>query len=245
MLNFPILVGNTNQTVFFQKPAGWLTSKHPWYPSHPDIISWIKKDSKSSFQSEHMSSVYHLDPEITGLAFIVKNSSLKNYYRNLYGSEKLRFVFQFLVKDPPSSKKLSCDLPLLRREQNRIVKVSRASGKKCQTDFFEIENLGSFALWEAQTTYFRLQQIRIHAVEVGLNIVNDSFSGNSKLLCLSELKAKYKLKGYNNTVSPIYDNISLHLKSVEFINTMKNVQVQECSFPKKWWVLYKQIKKYG
>ena len=245
MLISPKYIGESDEVVFFEKPSGWLLVEHPWYPNHPDIKSWLERNSKFTFRLASIKSVYHLDPEITGLAFLVKNSPSISYYRNLYGSKKFRFAFRFLVKHPPNFKKLTCDLPLQQKELSRSVRVSHAKGKKCQTDFFEIEHLGGFALWEAQTTYLRLQQIRIHAMEVGLKIVNDTLYGDSKLLYLSDLKSKYQPKGSHEKESPIYDNLSLHLKKVEFKNSLNNVHIQQCPFPKKWEVLYKQIKKYG
>lgn len=245
LIGVPVCIKESDNVLWFNKPSGWLITKHPWFQSLPDIRSWAIEKSEIASRSSFLGSAYHLDPEITGLSLLVKDSKLRRCYRNIYGSQEFQFFFRFLVKHPPASKKLICDLPLLHKESNNLVKVSHAGGKKTQTVFCEIEQLGNFGLWEARTTYLRLKQIRIHAMEVGLNIVNDIVYGDSKLLYLSDLKLKYQLKKSDRMEFPIYENLSIHLKKVEFRTPLNDIRVQECPFPKKWEVLYKQIRKYG
>ena len=58
--------------------------------------------------------------------------------------------------------------------------VSRRSGKKSSTSFTRINAHGKASLWEAITNLPRLDQVRLHAAEVGIPVFGDNLYGLSK-----------------------------------------------------------------
>ena len=66
-----------------------------------------------------------------------------------------------------------CGLPIAVHNEKPCMIVSHKSGKFANTSFDPIQQHGKYQLWQASTTYHRIHQVRIHALESGLNIIGD------------------------------------------------------------------------
>lgn len=207
-----------NGVLALEKPGGVLIDAHPWYPEVPSIVSGLRKQiiegKLGEYNLENLYSVYMLEPEVTGLALIATSKESSNHLRNELGSGKFIFRFSFLCKNPLKITSSECDLPLAKHYTEDRVLVSNKTGKKCRTSFKLKSTHGAYQLWEAQTDFVRMHQIRVHAMESGLNIVGDPLYGESALLAASVLKGEPQAK--SNNKRPFYETLLLHLDSVEW-----------------------------
>lgn len=195
---------------------------------------------KYAFQSAY--GIYGLDPEVTGVALIASNREACVRMRNLYGSSRLTFKFLFLAKQRGlrEENEIVCELPLLYKKGEGRLVVSHKMGKKSKTVFRLKARLGPYGLWEAVTYYYRLHQVRVHALESGLSIVGDRLYGGAKSIFLSNLKRAYKPKGVEK---PLYKDIMLHLASVAWVEEGRSgVQEVVCPLLKKQKVVIKRLK---
>lgn len=146
-------------------------------------------------------SVFHLEPECSGVALFAVNREGLEYWRNAYGSRHLQFRFLLICERSEAlPESIGCDLPIAQHRDGSRMLVSHKSGKKTSTQFrrLAIGGQGSDGrnpaldkeLWEATTDYLRPHQIRLHAHEVGLKICGESFYDQVPPFYLSELKGQ-------------------------------------------------------
>lgn len=223
---------STEGILALEKPKGIITDAHPWYPNSPSLVHALNQQYKlypQSFQYpfEKAFSIYFLEPEITGIALLATNKNTAAYLRNEFGSEHLLFKFLLLAKSKlPSEqeKTLECDLPLAKHFDQNIMIVSNKSGKKTKTKFKWLSDQpNGYQLWEAQTHYLRMHQIRIHAMECGLQILGEkeyTYSNSPKSLAF-----KTKLKNTEMPNNPIND-LYLHLSTLIYKVDNKEVVVE-------------------
>ena len=109
--------------------------------------------------------------------------------------------------------------------------------------FRRVESFGSVSQWEAETSYSRIHQIRIHAAESDLGILGDRLYKSVPFVYLSDLKRKFRRRG--RPERPIYDHIALHLKRVELAFPDQVPIRIEASPPKGYSVLINRLRQYS
>lgn len=237
-----ILYSN-NDVLALDKPEGILIDAYPWYPDVGSIVLGLRQQmAQGLLEKCHLEStyaVYALEPEVTGVALIASNKHSSSYLRNEFGSGKLLFRFIFLTKSGLDTSFVECDLPIAKHyTENRAV-ISNRTGKKCKTWFRLVEAQGEYQVWEAQTTYLRMHQIRIHAMESGIAIVGDHLYGEMEQddsFCSNRSSTEYSVIDL-----PLSEGICLHLSSVEWGDEDKKICIHS-PLPKKMKRLFEKLK---
>jgi len=183
------------------KPIDVLVTQDNWYPNLPTLVAAIayqagqdKPELKSlGVDREGLWAVTDLDPEVAGPVVFCRSREKADALRNDLGSHQFRFTYLLVTDKQPADASLFCDLPLARHVRQKRMLVSHTSGKRCETHFHQVGTISRrFSLWQAETSYNRLHQVRLHAFEVGLRVVGDMLYSQSPLPFLSRIKKDFR-----------------------------------------------------
>lgn len=151
-------------------------------------------------------AIYH--PECGGPVVFALGRQACARLREEYGSFRWEFRFLLLVRQAPPESRLACDLPVaLHRSEPRSL-VSHRSGKKASTVFQRIGGSEGIQLWQAETSYLRPDQIRLHAAECGLGVAGENLYGQTPPLSRADLPGKRRPGGARHV---LLDGPALHL----------------------------------
>lgn len=160
--------------------------------------------------------IYPLDLELSGIVLYAKNPTTLQVLRNAYGSQQFTFQWTILAMKKALDEYLCCELPIAKNSSGDGMRISHRFGKKSKTIFRKLKNIGTTrTLWSAETHLIRPHQIRIHAHEVGIPILGESFYDAIPIPLLSDLKSHTKANR-KGSLSPIYPSIMIHLHAVSF-----------------------------
>lgn len=242
-LRLPVLHAGEGYLVI-SKPAGMLADAHPEEPDYPSMVAGlVAQAGKPELMRLGVQTPYAVcapDAQVSGLAFIACNKDSAAHYRNLYGSYKMRMSFTFLAQTSARAEdSFDCMLPIAAHSHEPCMLVSHKTGKQAETAFRRIERLGDWDLWEAHTTYLRRHQIRLHAMECGLNIVGESLYSQAPPIYLSQLKRRYV--GRSNE-KPLYPTIALHMHHLS-VETAEDSSVDiACPLPNAFSVMLEKLR---
>lgn len=232
-----------------EKPVGVISEIHPWYPSTPVLVEGLRhqanhhKPELEKYQIEQLRSVYFLESEVSGAALLATTRDSAADMRNWYGSYLISFRFSLLVEGATvSDDSIFCDLPLAPHASRAQGCVSHKTGKKCATQFRLRQQLGRYALWEAETSFFRPHQIRIHADEVGLGVVGENIYRNVSVPSLNQLRGCRQRPELDK---PLYHGVCIHLESLSWTTGEGDGCYVNISAPRRWSVLYKHLTRYA
>ncbi|MFP4283111.1 MAG: hypothetical protein ACLFR7_13210 [Opitutales bacterium] len=201
------------------KPAGLQVLPDNWYPRSPslvDALNYQAAQGKGELQRLGLSeagarAIFQTEAELAGLTLFAKDFETGEFWSNAYGSRQFELKVLLLSgRAPRGEETLHCDLPLARHQTRPEMLVSHKSGKKCETHFRRLQDLGRFSLWEATTPYLRMHQIMLHAFEVGLGVVGDRRYAGEGPLYLSQLKRTFMPKG-DEEEAPLYPGPAMYL----------------------------------
>lgn len=200
------------------KPAGIQILPDNWYPRAPllaDSINYQAAKGKPELRrlgipKEGVRAIYTMEPDVSGVALFATDPELGEFWSNAYGSEGFELTFHFLSSKTVGRETLECDLPIARHNRENRVLVSHSTGKKAFTRFRRLQSIGRYHLWEAVTRYYRMHQLPLHALEVGLDVVGDTFYSRSEPIYLSQIKRHYR-QGKDEIERPLYPHAALHL----------------------------------
>jgi len=140
--------------------------------------SGVPQFEKMGIESLYLVNV--LDRDASGVLLFAKSVQGKALLKNAMGSSQFTFRYRFLTAAKPEGETLVCDLPVAVHRAKPVALISHRTGKKATTIFRRLEDFGSCALWEAESAYDRFHQIRLHAFEVGLPLLNDPLYGKDE-----------------------------------------------------------------
>lgn len=218
-----------------EKPAGVLIDAFPWFPEPPSIVAALKSeclhnpDDLAEYHLSNIYSVYTLEPEVTGVALLATSKESSAYLRNELGSNQFTFRFNLLAKSELKVDSVHCDLPLAKHYKENTVLVSNKTGKKSNTTFKLITSSGPYQLWEAQTNFIRMHQIRVHAMESGIRILGEELYTHALSPRSVAFKALSTKKSDRKLMS---DDLYLHLSSVQWNQEGKSIVVNSPLPPK-------------
>lgn len=263
MLTFPPQTfesGSTSVPVIFcgngiaalDKPSGVPIDEHPWHDGRATLCGEIRKRislGQPSFLKLGLprpAPVILTDSEISGCVLLAdRDSGDLELWRNVVGSEQLKFVFFFLTRPASGNKRnepFVCTLPVASHFSEARALISHKTGKKSETRFFPAENFGEYELWRAETAFPRLHQVRLHAQESGLPIVGDALYGGVPAVSNAYFGKRGRLN--KGEVRPIYPSPCIHLASVG-VPTMFGAQVPpelSAAFPSGFEALLKKLR---
>jgi 23S rRNA-/tRNA-specific pseudouridylate synthase len=231
------------------KPPGLVLLADPWQAGTVDLVSALRTEvSAGKHQLATLgivapSAINGIDVDESGVAILAKNDDAAAALRNLHGSAGLKMTYEFLAEGSAVEPVFECSLPLSRHREQQRVMVSHTTGKKASTVFRRVESFGLISQWEAETSYSRIHQIRIHAAESGLGILGERLYKSVPFVCLSDLKRKFRRRG--KPERPIYGHIALHLKWVEIAFPDQAPIRIEAPPPKGYSVLIKRLRQYS
>ena len=214
------LIGETEDWIAVDKPAGVAMRQHPWNKVMPDMDSVLnqqlqaKKPELLESGATLFGSVYSVEPEVSGVALFAKHRDGLARLRNLAGSEKFRFKFTFVTKSGAAGceGEWIADAPLMIHNVKPKMIPSTAKGKKTKTHFRLLnESDSGWALWEATTSFLRIHQVRAHAAVHGISILGDTLYSGPDIPQLSELMPQKRSSGIRPYV---FNGIALHLSEV-------------------------------
>lgn len=209
-LRLPVLL-NRDNLLALNVPAGILMQVHPWHPRLPilaDAVNAQLEDKKPEllrlgFKKGRMARpVFSMDPQIAGIALLAKDSASAEAYRNDYGSELFKLVFNFIGRGG-NADICDCDLPIAQHFTDRRSIVSHSTGKKTETKFERLERLGDYSLWRAETRFYRPEQLFVHALERGIAVVGDQKYTGQLPIYLSHIKRDWR--GDKDKEQPLYE----------------------------------------
>lgn len=222
------VIFHNSDLIAFNKPPQVAINTHPLYPEYTSSLiqalkqsSTLQKQELQQYSIKNPQHIYLIEPDISGVALISLSKEATEKIRNLFGSNQFQFTFLLLAIDstPEQPSTRICSLPLVQSEQKQQMVVSHKFGKQAQTTFHHLESLGGYSLWSAHTSYPRIDQIRVHAMEVGLYIPGEKKYYQQGFIYLSHLKKEdYKFSKSTQSFeeNPLYDALSLHLYKVSW-----------------------------
>ena len=246
-----VLAHDEEGLLFINKPTGCLLDVCKEEPHGGGIfVKVLRKalaDDKPELRKYNIEAptvVYPLDSDSTGVGLIVLNKEARERVRNSFGACEFEFRYIFFAREEGDlDEEVTCDLPIFYDDERRCVRVSHKLGKKAKTVFRRLERLGEYGLWEARCDYVRGHQVRVHACEVGLGIIGESFYGREPHLYLSSIKKGY-LQGNRKQERPLYDGMALHLQEVIYKASDGRSAKVEAPAPKRLEVMAKHMREY-
>lgn len=203
------------------KPADVLFDSYLGAPKVPSMMLAMRaQQGKGEFARlgiEAPFAVNQIDYECSGVSILAHNKDIATRMRNAMWSGFFEFEFLILCRAcRKDDKSFHADLPILMHEDRPVWIVSHRFGKKALTDFTMAESGADYQLWKARANTVRPHQIRVHAAEMGLDIVGEWIYSKTPYVFLSKLKnGAYKI-GKNELEKALYPHLAIHLSSVSF-----------------------------
>ncbi|MDP0501911.1 MAG: hypothetical protein Q7P63_17600 [Verrucomicrobiota bacterium JB022] len=203
------------------KPGGILVQPDPWFQRVPSLSEAIASQlvlgkpelQRLGIEEDGLRPTYILPPSAEGAVVWSKTHAKAEELRNSYGSEQWTLRFELLAVSEPRESSIFCDLPVARHWQHAQAIVSHTSGKKTETRFDRVAKVGRYSLWIAETRFYRLDHICLHAYERGLRVLGDERYARSLVPMLSDLKRDYR-PGRREEL-PLWHGPAMRLKELE------------------------------
>lgn len=227
------IVYEDSNILIVNKPKGLLVQgddKEKTYTLTNFVRSYLYK--KGEFKNDGIefapSPVHRLDRNTSGICIFAKN---------LYSSQEMMDLFKehddidkyylALTKGFPSQEKGMIDVPLLKNEDTKIVKVSslKNGAKSAKTEYEVLSKNNELSLLKVHLLTGRTHQIRVH-----LNYINCPIVGDQKYGDFKYNKQFEKEFDYNNQFLHAYK-----FKFKEISGTLSYLSNKEfvCDFSKK------------
>ena len=220
------ILSETNDWIACYKPAG---------KSVEDTTQFLKQAGVK------FSSIYTLDPEISGPILLAKTLEARNFLKNLCGSDGFTFTFYtWGLPHKVCPSEWTCNLSIAWDDHKKRSYPSLKKGKKAETSFQIIQTLGSYHLFKCTTRYLRTQQLQIHSHFSHFDILGDTlWTTDNHLVYLQQLKSDVK----NPSLKPVTEGLHLALTHVEFMTPEKTVRL-EVPLPHTFDVFSKTLTRY-
>ena len=162
------------------KPEGVASRNDPWHGGVADLDSAFNeqihenKPELAAHGITQFSSINPLEPEATGAVLSSLTHEARAAWKNEYGS--FQFGFHFLIvceKSDASGSVVECRLPINRHFKKRRMIISHQQGKKSYSRFENLARARSAEVWLGSTRFPRLHQMRLHACESGIPVLDD------------------------------------------------------------------------
>jgi 23S rRNA-/tRNA-specific pseudouridylate synthase len=213
LLKLPIIHGDES-CIALVKPTG-ISCGH----GQDSILGQVRENlGKACLQNLGISYpdiAYTIDDAMSGILLLSKNRESANAMKNAYGSNLFEFTFDLFCEKflPNRDSEMVCALPIARHKSDSSALISHKTGKKSNTTFRFIGNIGKYEHWQAICSYMRPDQICLHARESGLSILGDEVYGTAKIPAYSELKRNFKTS--KNSGDKPYFGIMANLSTVK------------------------------
>lgn len=232
------------------KPAGIAWRPDAWIPRPTDVVREVRnqlragKPQLARIGIDGIHGIAGPDLVASGLVLCARTDAEADRLNNALGSEQIELTYTFLTRSRIVDDAVTCDLPLAPHPTEPRMVVSHAHGKKTVTRFRHVKRWRGFGLWTATTTFDRMHQLRVHAVEVGLPIIGESRYGAVPSVYLSEVKKDYRTTTWRPEL-PLYGELCLHLSQITFPDADGTRRTLEAPLPKPFAVLLKRLDEHA
>ena len=113
-----------------------------------------------------------LAPEVGGPVVLAMGKPALARLRDALGSRLWTFHYCFWSRREAAEPSFVCDRPVL-HGGGMVPRLSRQHGKRTETAFSLRKRVGEWSLWQAETTYPRPGQVRLHAAFCGIPVAGD------------------------------------------------------------------------
>ncbi len=242
------VIYNKDGLIALEKPPHVLVGPHPWHERMPVLAEAINTQLRAGKPEllrlgldpkQPVQPIFHFDPSIAGVAIFACGPDAAQQARNAFGSCLWKLRFRMAAYGGPEQDKAQCDLPVARHNELPMSLISHKTGKKTSTSFTRIERIGRYNIWEAETNYYRADQLPLHAAELRIRILGEGRYCREALVYLSSLKRDWE--GDPETEQPIYEAPAMWLSSI----TLPNGDTMEAAPPSRLNNLIKQLRRYG
>ena len=185
---------------------------------------------------------HRLDKETSGALIIAKNPETYRSVSMQFEHRKVEKIYHAVIEGTHQFKELDINLPIL-NEGKEKVKISRAQGKRAETQFTSIKFFRHFTLVECKPLTGRMHQIRIHLATQRAVIAGDeSYGGKPPMLSLIK-KKNYKLSEEEEE-QPIIKRFALHAYQVSFVDPTGVAVCIHAPYPKDFAAFLKLLERY-
>ena len=213
------LIANKKGFIALNKPSGIGVRQHPWDVSIANLDGSLNAQLKNakpelvSTKAKLFGSIYHLDPEISGVALFGKDKVSIAKLRNAFGSSAIKCKFLFIAFSTKvlESRIVNDTALLLHRTKNKMI-PSSAKGKRSNTVFKRLAGpkLG-WGLWEAEAQHFRPHQVRLHISLSGLKLMGETLYRGEPSPTYASVGKRKKAQ---DSEAEIFEGLALHLEKV-------------------------------
>ncbi|MBT5102311.1 MAG: RluA family pseudouridine synthase [Planctomycetes bacterium] len=234
--------------VAVNKPPGIPVEPSRWgeHPLHltGGMLHWAEGSVREDGAvAQRPRALHRIDLGTSGVLLYALNLDAERYYRELFSSGGIKKIYHALIigemHDP-----VVVDEPIgPARGQNGQMGVVPKGGKPSLTEFVPLKRWQGYTLVEARPQTGRTHQIRVHAAWLGHPLVVDTRYGGADRLNLSHLKRSYRPKP-GQEERPLIGRLTLHAKSVSFVDRQGAERMIEASIPKDFLVVMKKLDRW-
>lgn len=182
-----------DDVIALDKPAGLATQGGTGQKIHLDAMLDVLRFDKP----ERPKLVHRLDKDTSGVLLIARSAAAARWLTAAFRAKTARKIYWALVVGEVKPRSARIDLPIakLPGKGGEKMAVDFDEGKKAQTDYEVVEQLGRRVAWVALSPITgRTHQLRVHMTERATPIVGDGkYGGQESFLVAEGLSRKLHL----------------------------------------------------
>ena len=199
-------------------PGGLLLKEHIFYEGltiQEGLLHQLRaqKPELIGLGIETIKPLYFLEPELSGLIYLSIQKESLDPLRNSLGSN--HFIFKFILiawHCDELGDSMTCKMPLRAKPAKKKME-SDPKGNQSQTHFKRIKVGTFFDVWQAESFYPRIHQIRFHASCLNIPVCGETCYQKNEPLLLSKAKGKSSFKDEK----PLIFRPAIHLSCLEMV----------------------------
>ncbi|UUX48687.1 RluA family pseudouridine synthase [Nisaea acidiphila] len=174
-----------DDVIALDKPAGLATQGGTGQKTHLDAML----DALRFDKLERPKLVHRLDKDTSGVLLIARSAAAARWLTAAFRAKTARKIYWALVVGEVKPRSARIDLPIakLPGKSGEKMAVDFDEGKKAQTDYEVVEQLGKRVAWVALSPITgRTHQLRVHMMERRTPIVGDGKYGGQEAFLVAE-----------------------------------------------------------
>ncbi len=235
-INFKDIILFEDENLFVVNKPPYLATLDERNSSEPSLIRMVKA------HMEDAQICHRLDKETSGALIIAKNPETYRSISMQFEHRKVGKIYHAVIEGTHQFKELDINLPILNDGKEKV-KISRAAGKRAETQFTSIKFFRHFTLVECRPITGRMHQIRIHLATQRAVIAGDLAYGGKPPM-LSSIKRKNYRLSEDEDEQAIIKRFALHAYQVSFLDPNGNPMTVHAPYPKDFAAFLKLLDRY-
>jgi len=215
------------------------------FENEPSVETQLRRTGQLS-PDEPATTLYHLDPTISGLAIFVRNAAALDALHSQTADGQLAQVCLALVRAHVLATSGQIDTPLRPNPRGEELLQAHPGGNiPALTQWRVRDTFVGFALLECTPRSAQPNQVRAHLPAAGLPLVVDLPHAGGQSLMLSSFKAGYR-RSHRRPEYPITDRPTLHVLRLVFEHPTTHQPLSfEADLPKDFRAALHQLDRFG